>query len=77
METITYTTKQINREFRIKVFGHIDGKKVNILVGVSGLYRIVDNDDLTKRFIARAFNSMGDCCECRLRRGVKISFYVK
>lgn len=38
---LDYTTKEINRNFRIKVNGMIDGKKVNKLVGVKGLIELV------------------------------------
>jgi hypothetical protein len=31
---LLYTTKEINRNFRIKINGIVDGKKVNKLVGV-------------------------------------------
>lgn len=34
---LEYTTKSINRNFRIKVNGMVDGKKINKLVGVQGL----------------------------------------
>lgn len=71
-----YSTSEINRNFKIKVFGFVDGKKVNMLVGVSGLLRIVGDVDLAERMIGRAFRSMEDKCECKLRRGVKVTFYV-
>lgn len=38
---LKYTTKEINRNYKIKVNGIVDGKKVNVAVGVSGLIRIV------------------------------------
>ena len=38
---LDYTTKEINRSFKIKVNGIVNGKKVNVLVGVSGLIKIV------------------------------------
>ena len=41
----TYTTPEINRFFKIKVFGFIDGVKVNTLVGVSGLLRILGDEE--------------------------------
>lgn len=73
---LTYTTKQINRNFKIKVSGIYDGQKVSTLVGVTGLLRFVNDDALANRLLDRAFNSMDDKCVCRLRRGLKISFYV-
>lgn len=71
-----YSTKQINCNFKIKVFGIVDGVKKNILVGVSGLLYILGGDiELMNRLLDRAFASMNDKCVCKLRRGVKISFY--
>lgn len=74
---LNYSTSEINRNFKIKVFGRNNGKKVNTLVGVSGLLRILDGStDLVNRLLDRAFNSKGDKCVCKLRRGLQISFYV-
>ena len=76
MATLKYTTRQINGNYKIKVSGLYEGKKINTLVGVSGLIRIVNDIELTNRLLDRAFNDMTDCCVCKLRRGIKISFYV-
>ena len=74
---LNYSTSEINRNFKIKVFGHINGKKINTLVGVSGLLSLLDGAiDLVNRLLDRAFNSKGDKCVCKLRRGLQISFYV-
>lgn len=73
----TYTTTEINRNFRIKVAG-IDGngKRINTLVGVSGLIKLI-GEDLFNKFVKRAFDCMLDVCVCKLRRGLKVSFYNK
>ena len=96
MATLKYTTREINGNYKIKVSGLFDGKKVNTLVGVSGFLKMVNdielcnrlfvgvsgflkmvNDiELCNRLLDRAFNDMTDCCVCKLRRGLKISFYV-
>jgi len=77
MEQLNYSVSEINRNFKIKVFGRINGKKVNTLVGVSGLINILDGaTDLVNRLLDRAFKSKGDKCVCKLRRGLQISFYV-
>lgn len=76
MATLKYTTKEINRNYKIKVSGMFEGAKVNTLVGVSGLVRMVNDIELTNRLLDRAFACMGDKCVCKLRRGIKISFYV-
>lgn len=76
MATLKYTTREINANYKIKVSGLFDGKKINTLVGVSGLVRIVADLELTNRLLDRAFNSLDDKCVCKLRRGIKISFYA-
>lgn len=71
------TTAEINRNFRIKVFGfNRQGEKINTLVGVSGILGLVGVEMLNK-LLRRAFRSMDDVCICKLRRGLKVSFYVK
>ena len=76
MATLKYTTREINANYKIKVFGLYEGNKINTLVGVSGLIRLVADIELTNRLLDRAFNCMEDCCVCKLRRGLKVSFYV-
>lgn len=76
MATLKYTTKEINRNYKIKVSGLYEGSKINTLVGVSGLLRLVGDIELTNRLLDRAFNDMSDCCVCKLRRGIRVSFYV-
>ena len=75
MEKLNYKVRDINRNFKIKVSGVIDEKKINTLVGVSGLLRMVDDVELTNRLLDRAFNSREDRCICKLRRGLRIGFY--
>lgn len=71
-----YETSTINANFKIKVFGMSDnGKKLNTLVGVSGLINLI-GIDLANRLVARAFNGNDDKCVCKLRRGLKVTFYV-
>lgn len=74
---LDYITKEINRNFKIKVNGIVNGKKVNVLVGVSGLIKIVGDIKLVNRLLKRAFNCYGDKEVCKLRRGVKITFYYQ
>lgn len=76
MATLKYTTREINHNYKIKVAGMFDGQKVNTLVGVTGLIRMVNDIELTNRLLDRAFACMDDVCVCKLRRGIKISFYV-
>lgn len=76
MATLKYTTREINHNYKIKVSGVYEGAKVNTLVGVSGLVRMINDIELTNRLLDRAFSCMEDVCVCKLRRGIKISFYV-
>lgn len=69
-----YTTREINKNFKIKVFGMVEGRKVNTLVGVSGLIAMVGLE-MSAKLVNRAFASMDDKCVCKLRRGVKVTFY--
>lgn len=57
---LDYTTKEINRNFKIKVNGIVNGKKVNVLAGVSGLIKIIGDIKLVNRLLKRAFNCYGD-----------------
>lgn len=72
--TLNYTTREINRNFKIKVSGIADGAKVNTLVGVSGLLRFA-GVDMANKMLARAFNTPDDKLVCKLRRGIKVTFY--
>lgn len=76
-KNLIYTTSEINKNFRIKVFGYnAEGKKINTLMGVAGILALI-GEELLNKFLTRAFNSMEDVCVCKLRRGLKVSFYVK
>lgn len=72
-----YSTKEINLNFRIKVAGFDEnGKKINKLVGVSGLIKLIGIEFVNK-FLAKAFGGKSDKTVCKLRRGIRISFYAK
>lgn len=58
----------------MKVYGTIEGKPINILVGVSGLVRLF-GIEMSNKLLDRAFRSMEDKQVCKLRRGVKVTFY--
>jgi hypothetical protein len=72
---LEYSTREINRNFKIKVSGILDGKKINTLVGVAGLVAYVGDVRLVNRLLNRAFDSANDKEICKLRRGIKVSFY--
>ena len=72
-----YTTKFINQNFRIKVYGRDEyGKKINTLMGVSGIIAMI-GEELFFKFVQRALDCMLDKCVCKLRRGLVVSLYVK
>lgn len=74
---LEFTTKFINSNFRIKVFGRTeDGKKINTLVGVSGILKLI-GAELFNKFIKRALKMAQDVCICKLRRGLQVSLYSK
>ena len=73
----TFSTKFINQNFRIKVFGRDEnGKKINTLMGVSGIIRLIGTE-LFYKFVQRTLDSKDDLCVCKLRRGLKVTLYVK
>ena len=72
-----FSTKFINQNFRIKVFGRTeDGKKINTLMGVSGIIAMI-GEEFFYKFVQRALDCMQDVCVCKLRRGLQVSLYVK
>lgn len=76
-QTNKFSTKFINQNFRIKVFGRTEGgKKINTLMGVSGIIAMI-GEELFYKFIQRALDCMQDVCVCKLRRGLQVSLYVK
>ena len=78
MATLNYTTREINMNYRIKVFGvnEENGKKLNTLVGVSGLQKLI-GAEMFNNMMERREKCKDDVCVCKLRRGLKVSFYVK
>lgn len=74
---LSYSTKWINENFRIKVYGRDEqGRKINTLLGVSGIIALI-GIELFNKFIERAIRCMEDVCVCKLRRGLQVSLYVK
>jgi len=74
---MSHTTSEINRHFRIKVNGvNHTGQVISKLVGVSGLTELIGSG-LTEKFVSKAFESMEDKSEHKLRRGLTIRFYAK
>ena len=74
---MNYTTNFINRNFRLKVSGKDNNNLyINKLVGVSGLLELI-GIDLANKFIARAIANGQDSTKCCLRRGLRVTLYIK
>ena len=71
-----YTKTEINRTWTIKVSGLVNGVRVNILVGVDYLLRLVNNSwERLQKMVRRAFASQTFKCECKIYNGPKVTFY--
>lgn len=69
---LKYSTKQINKEFIIRVW--FPGSEKSKLIGVSTFLEIV-GEDLANKLLDRAMNPVSrDKCVCKLRRGIQIDF---
>lgn len=74
---MTYSSKQLNRDFRFKVFGRQDGKKINTLMGVDGMTRLL-GEEMFSKLVDRAYRNINaDATYCKLRRGILVTFYCK
>lgn len=72
-----HTSKFINKNFRIKVSGiDNEGNRINKLVGVNGLLNLI-GETLADKFVTRALKAGLDKVKCYLRRGLRVTFYVK
>lgn len=76
--TFSFPTSYINRNYLIKVNGVAPtGRKINVLVGVSGAIALI-GEELFYKFVGRAERDYNnDKTVCKLRRGIKFSFYRK
>ena len=76
-QKLNYKTSVINKNFLIKVNGRdTNCNRINKLVGVAGAIELIGVEMLNK-LLHRAFACMDDVCVCKLRRGIKFSFYYK
>ncbi|MCC8117284.1 MAG: ribosomal large subunit pseudouridine synthase B [Bacteroidales bacterium] len=77
-QTLAFSVSEINMNFYIKVYGRDrQGRRVNKLLGVSGLIALVGSIEMVNKLLVRAFSCLFDKCVCKLRRGLQISFYAK
>ena len=75
---ITLTTATINRNFRIKVAGMVNGTRVNKLVGIKGLLEILGGSwDKLVKMVLRAFNDLSSKTRCKIYGGAAVTFYAK
>lgn len=75
---IQLTTATINRNFRIKINGIINGAYVSKLVGVRGLLNLLGGSwNRLAKFVLRAFNCLADKCVCKIYGGATVTFYAK
>lgn len=72
---LEYTTREINRNYKIKVYGMVDGIKINKAVGVRGLLELI-GVEMANKLLRCAFRCMEDKQVCKLRRGIAITFYA-
>ncbi len=72
MQALKYTSREVNRNFRIKV----SGLGIHELKGFTGFVGLVGSE-LANNLLDRAFRSRADKVECKLRRGLKITFCYK
>lgn len=72
---MNYSTTKINETFLIKVYGYDEcGNRINRLVGVLGLITLI-GIEMANKMLDRAFRCLEDKCVCKLRRGIKVTFY--
>lgn len=66
----------LNLNWRIKVSGINGDVKLNTLVGVDGLINLI-GEELANNLFERADQDNSQKTICKLRRGLKITFYAK
>ena len=75
---IVLDTKTINKNFRIKVSGIVNGMRVNKLVGVRGLLSVLGGSwHKLVKMVLRACDCLADKCACKIYGGAKVTFYAK
>jgi hypothetical protein len=72
---LNYKPKQIVQDYLIKVYGYINGQRINKLLGVYGLVQLVGYERANK-MLDRAYACTGDVQRCKVYGGVQVSFYI-
>lgn len=72
---LNYEPKQIVQDYLIKVYGYINGQRINKLLGVYGLVELVGYERANK-MLDRAYACTSDVQRCKVYGGVQVSFYI-
>ena len=75
IQKLNYSPKQIVKDYIIKVYGWMNGERLNKAVGVYGLVELIGYERANK-MLTRAYACTGDVQRCKVYGGLQISFYI-
>lgn len=75
IQKLNYSPKQIVKDYIIKVYGWMNGERLNKAVGVQGLVELIGYERANK-MLTRAYACAGDVQRCKVYGGLQISFYI-
>lgn len=75
IQKLNYSPKQIVKDYIIKVYGWLNGERLNKAVGVYGLVELIGYERANK-MLTRAYACTGDVQRCKVYGGLQISFYI-
>ena len=75
IKRLNYAPKQIVKDYIIKVYGWMNGERLNKAVGVQGLVELIGYERANK-MLTRAYACTGDVQRCKVYGGLQISFYI-
>lgn len=75
IQKLNYSPKQIVKDYIIKVYGWLNGERLNKAVGVYGLVELIGYERANK-MLTRAYACEGDVQRCKVYGGLQISFYI-
>ena len=75
IQKLNYSPKQIVKDYIIKVYGWMNGERLNKAVGVTGLVELIGYERANK-MLTRAYACTGDVQRCKVYGGLQISFYI-
>ena len=75
IQKLNYSPKQIVKDYIIKVYGWMNGERLNKAVGVTGLVELIGYERANK-MLNRAYACTGDVQRCKVYGGLQISFYI-